>query len=278
MKKPEVSIVLTTYDKLRYLEDAILSVHYQTYKGIELFLVDDGSPNWKEIKDEVIRIISGLPPMSAILSCKLLLMEQQCGVPTARNLAIDVSSGPCISYLDGDDLYDPQFVEVLKKALDDDPEAGLSYARVKSVRGRGRIIERVLDRSIEGKLWNGNHGYWGVWLFRREIYDAIGGFHEWLTPWEDAEFIDSVMVHGYRTIECDHLYVYRREKGDTKERISICKLTPKEILWARRALCNPASIAGNKVKDPRKILGLDKDASIPPRRYHHPDFRIIDLI
>ena len=103
-----VSIIVPIYKVEPYLEACIASIVNQTYRNLEIILVDDGSPDkcpeicdvWAQ-KDSRIRVIH----------------KENGGLSDARNAGFEVSSGAYISYVDSDDILAPEYVEFLYEAI-----------------------------------------------------------------------------------------------------------------------------------------------------------------
>src|SRR5690554_2682260 len=102
----KVSIIIPVYNKAPYLDSCISSVINQTYKNLEIIIIDDGSTdNSLEIcenyrkKDERIQLIS----------------QENQGVSVARNKGIQKASGEWIYFLDADDYLELDAFEILVK-------------------------------------------------------------------------------------------------------------------------------------------------------------------
>lgn len=100
--KPKVSIIIPVYNVRGYLEDALLSVIQQTYKNLEIIIIDDGSNDGSEIicdnyakKDDRIKVIH----------------QKNGGLSTARNTGLDNASGEYIAFLDSDDIFHPEAIQ-----------------------------------------------------------------------------------------------------------------------------------------------------------------------
>ena len=101
---PLISVIVPIYNVEKYLDKCIESIVNQTYKNLEIILVDDGSPDncpamcdaWAE-KDSRIKVVH----------------KENGGAGSARNAGLDVSSGEYIGFVDGDDYIDSDFYETL---------------------------------------------------------------------------------------------------------------------------------------------------------------------
>mgnify|MGYP003369743700 CR=1 FL=1 len=107
------SIVVPLYNKEKYIDKTIQSVLQQTEQDFELIVVDDGSTDnsasvVKKIQNPKIRLIR----------------KENGGVSSARNLGIRQSSGDNICFLDGDDTWEPFFLETISMLIEKFPKAG----------------------------------------------------------------------------------------------------------------------------------------------------------
>lgn len=96
-----VSVVVPVYNVENYIEKCVSSLINQTYKNIEIILVDDGSP------DGSYTIIDGLAKMDQRI---YVIHQKNKGVSAARNAGLERSAGDYIMFVDGDDWVDPDYV------------------------------------------------------------------------------------------------------------------------------------------------------------------------
>lgn len=99
-----VSVIMPVYNSQQYLHDAINSVLAQTYKNLELILVDDGS------KDESSKMCDDFAKLDARVRA---FHKKNGGVCSARNLGLQEAKGEYVTFIDNDDLYDKRLLEVL---------------------------------------------------------------------------------------------------------------------------------------------------------------------
>lgn len=113
----KISVIVPVYKSEKYIERCIDSILNQTYKNIELILVDDGSPdNSSEICDRYAEIDSRV----------LVIHKENGGVSTARNAGLDAATGDYITFVDSDDYIEPVMYEnMLAKALEHDSDVVL---------------------------------------------------------------------------------------------------------------------------------------------------------
>lgn len=119
---PGVSVVVPFYNRSSFLQPVVKTLERQTFKDIELIVVDDGS------EDE---LASGLQSIQTPLRIRLVRLDRNVGAASARNAGIEEASGRYIAFLDSDDCWEPeklyrQFMQ-LEKATD--PHSLVSLTR-----------------------------------------------------------------------------------------------------------------------------------------------------
>ncbi len=107
-KGPLISVIVPIYNVEKYVCQCIDSIIAQTYKDIEIILVDDGSPdNCGAICDEYASKDNRIK----------VIHKENGGLSSARNAGIDICSGEYISFIDSDDFVSPYFIEILYKGI-----------------------------------------------------------------------------------------------------------------------------------------------------------------
>lgn len=105
MKKEKlISIIIPVYKVEQYLNECIESVLNQSYKNLEIILIDDGSPdNCGKICDEYAKIDKRIK----------VVHKENGGLSSARNTGLDIANGEYISFIDSDDYVSKKFIKVL---------------------------------------------------------------------------------------------------------------------------------------------------------------------
>lgn len=103
-----ISIVIPIYKVEKYLHKCIESIIAQTYKNIEIILVDDGSP------DNCGKICDDYAARDARIR---VIHKENGGLSSARNAGLDICRGGYISFIDSDDFVSPYFIEILYKGI-----------------------------------------------------------------------------------------------------------------------------------------------------------------
>jgi glycosyltransferase involved in cell wall biosynthesis len=145
-----VSVVIPNYNNGQYLAEAISSVMSQTYKNIEIIVIDDGST---DDSNEILESFGS----------KILLIKQKNqGAASARNQGIRSAKGDYIAFLDSDDIWKPNKVELQVSKIQSS-EHGFVYCSLQEFFSDGSL-GRVHLAKFEGYCYS---------LFKRYPHSAI---------------------------------------------------------------------------------------------------------
>jgi glycosyltransferase involved in cell wall biosynthesis len=179
---PKVSVIIPTYNCAHYLEQAIESAMNQTYRDLEIIVLDDGST---DNTSEVVRKYG---------TDIRYIRQANAGLPAARNRAIESSSGEFLAFLDSDDWWEPSKLAEQVPILEGDPELGLIYTDLRVVHDDGEIIpsflaSRPLATSgyVFDRLLQSGFILPSTVLMRRTCLDQVGMFDESMRSHEDIE-------------------------------------------------------------------------------------------
>lgn len=198
MKNARVSIVITTYNRPRFLKRAILSALDQNYGNFDLHIVDDASCD--ETRQVVESVLAGHD------NVHYWRHEERKGLSAARNTGIVRSSGDYIAFLDDDDEWKPECIEKRVDLLmnlnpGDRKKLGVVYCGCEiHIVSESRITYNMpkIEGNIKEQICTGD--LWTIpssCLFPRTVLEAIGGYDETLFSSVDHDIWMNLAAHGY---------------------------------------------------------------------------------
>jgi glycosyltransferase involved in cell wall biosynthesis len=173
VNSPLVSVIIPVYNGERYLAEAIGSVLAQTYRPVEIIVVDDGSTDGSA--DVAKRFDSPVR----------YDFQPNSGAGAARNRGVGLAQGSFLAFLDADDLWAEGKLARQIAAFDDDPELAMVFGHVK------QFYSPELDEHVKKRIGllvetiPGHHV--GAMLIKRGAFLRVGMFE---TGWQIGEFID----------------------------------------------------------------------------------------
>lgn len=209
-----ISIIVPVYNVEKYIESCIETLLYQTYKDLEIILVDDGST------DESGKICDRYAKQDDRI---LVIHKKNGGLSDARNRGLDIAKGEFIGFVDGDDQVHPQMFEILLyNSLNYD--ADISACVMKKVSGifgkKVGIDINISEQKIrllkrEDALKNIDIISVCAFnkLYKREIFNKIrypiGKFHE------DEFVIHELCYHSKKIVLTDQILYYYIQRNDS---------------------------------------------------------------
>lgn len=169
MAKPSISIIVPTYNRAEFIVEAVESVFAQTVTDWELIIVDDGST------DNTVEL---LEPFLADQRVTYQKQENQ-GQAVARQQALKIATGDYIAFLDSDNRWLPQRLELGLTALSNHSNAAVSYGDIITIDDNGIETSRHNMRRYSGaiapQLLRDNFVSMNTSLVRKSAIDKIGG-------------------------------------------------------------------------------------------------------
>ena len=131
-----VSVIVTAYNVERYIDECMESIVNQSYKNLEIIIVDDGSPDsvpekcdmWKE-KDERIKVIH----------------KSNGGVSSAKNAGLSIATGELVGFVDGDDCIAFNYYETLVNVLENS-KSDIVRMGMERIDEKGKCINRIIPK------------------------------------------------------------------------------------------------------------------------------------
>lgn len=223
----QISVIVPIYNVEKYLRGSLSSLAAQTYKDLEVILIDDGSTDGSA---EICREFAAKYPHFRYFR------QENAGVSAARNAGIERASGDYLAFFDSDDYADADMYELLARMID---ETGADIAACHFVSERdGKAVSSV-EESAEVKVFSPREEYeellficekyCGVemWdkLFRCELFEDVR-FPEGIAIGEDAVCFFDLLLRADKFAYCrlcKYHYVLRSD--------SACKESFRPSYW-----------------------------------------------
>lgn len=217
MANPLVSVIITTYNRETYLTEAIASVVGQTYSNLEILVIDDGSTaNYAEAI------------CAEFKNCRYLCKENG-GLSSARNYGIAHAKGDFVAFLDDDDTWRKDKLEVQLKAFELNPQASLVHSAAAVMNAEGLLSGEVIGASAAKAHKRSGYVFWnalGVWvaksptpLIKKETLKAPILFDTNIKVGEDIDFYQRYF-YKYKVYYINEPLANYREY-DSSQRLSL---------------------------------------------------------
>lgn len=217
-----ISVIIPAYNCESTIEKTIMSVINQTFSNFEVIVVNDGSlDNTLEI---IEKIAENIPTIK-------FFSKENGGVSSARNLGISHSSGKYISFLDADDYFENNFLEVMHKKIYS-TKSDVVCCGYYNLTNKGKFKQKSFFTEkdiLKNYLIGNNKFHTSTWLIRKEL--LINNnilFNETYSWGEDVEFFCKVLNNSSKTsIVKDYLTVYKND--EINDRLSSFKLNKMDL-------------------------------------------------
>ncbi len=239
-----VSVIIPTYNRSQLLAEAIESVWNQTYRPIEILVIDDGST------DGTRELVSGWCTRCASADGFTVrgFHQGNCGAPVARNLGLIESRGEFIQFLDSDDLLSPKKIEIQVRALSSQERPSLAYGSWRKFSSQGRqyllfpqgYVFSGPDYLNEWLPMRGQPVHCFLWC--RDVCVQQGPWIEDLASDQDVEYLLRALISHVPLVHCSDSWSYWRvylervpsissnnSERSINARIRVCRLLEQEL-------------------------------------------------
>lgn len=215
MSAPLVSIIIPCYNSEKYISETLSCILSQTYKKIEVIIIDDGSTD--NSVEQITNYISTLSNFK-------LITQNNFGVSAARKNAIKYAIGKYIVCLDSDDLIAENYIEKCVNFLEENRDFSIVYSKA-------RFFDKVNKSwelpKFDLKSFLMENCIFVTAMFRKEDYLKVDGFDPNLKMLEDWDMFISIIKNGGKVYRIDEeLFFYRQRKNSS----SIMNNSTEELL------------------------------------------------
>ena len=192
--QPLVTAFMPVHNAEAFLVPALESVLAQDYEPYEIVVCDDGST------DSTPEILASYPSIRTI-------RQEHLGRAAACNTAIEASGGDLLTSFDGDDLWPSSRLTLQAGHLLENPELGCVLGRQEWMNPPPWLGRDPVFGDLDGVPI-------GSAMFRREVFEAIGGFDESFAHSEDMDLLVRMREHGIGVAILPEVVLYRRFHSD----------------------------------------------------------------
>jgi glycosyltransferase involved in cell wall biosynthesis len=171
-----VSVIIPVFNGAPFLARAVESIRRQRYAPLEIVVVDDGST------DDTAGVVARLAPDARFAR------QINAGPAAARNHGLRIATGDVIAFLDVDDAWPDATLASQTAVLAERPSVAIVQGTIREERADGSVLEPYFNVNL------------GSFVFRRSVFDAIGGFDETLRTGEDVDLVIRAWEHGLSKI------------------------------------------------------------------------------
>ena len=213
---PTISVIIPAYNAERTIIKTVQSVLQQTFSDLEIIAIDDGCTDrtlelLQNVEDNRLKIFS----------------YENGGLPVARNRGIARAEGEFISFIDADDMWTPDKLELQLAALQQNSMAGVAYSWTacfidgqeesifpyEPVFFEGNVYDKLLVNNI---VSNGSNI-----LVRKQAIESVGQFETTLKSCEDWDFYIRLAAQWHFVLVPKHQILYRQSSNAMTSKVEV---------------------------------------------------------
>ena len=204
-----LSVVMPVHNAMPHVDDAVRSILEQTHGDFEFVIFDDGSTDGST---ECLRAWAEREPRIKLTESKTNL-----GPVGSSKAVVELSSGELIARMDADDVSHPRRFERQLQVLRDRPEVGLVACVCDVIGVDGEVVRGADVWRLARRSWFAPFAH-GSAMFRRRVFDSVGGYREACAFWEDQDlFVRMLAFSGSKIVTLpETLYRVRYSRVSTR--------------------------------------------------------------
>ena len=213
--KNRFSIVIPVFNKEKYIKETILSVLNQTYDNYEIIIINDAST------DNSLKIIEEVISDNAVI----INNKNNLGLSASRNIGFEASSDKYIAFLDGDDVWDKNFLKEINELIINFPKESvfgtyykenyngkILYPKInikEKLLGTKFVIKNFFEANLRRLIITQS-----CLVFKKNIFDTVGLYNPEITFAEDIDFYircfqNFNLAYSYQTYHTQRKMVHK---------------------------------------------------------------------
>ena len=213
--KNRFSVVIPVFNKEKYIKETILSVLNQTYDNYEIIIINDAST------DKSLKIIE------EVISDKAVIINNKnnLGLSASRNIGFEASSDKYVAFLDGDDVWDKNFLKEINELIINFPKESIFgtyykenyngkilYPKIninKKLLGTKFVVKNFFEANLRRLIITQS-----CLVFKKNIFDTVGLYNPKITFAEDIDFYircfqNFNLAYSYQTYHTQRKMVHK---------------------------------------------------------------------
>ena len=200
-----VSVIIPSYNAAKYLPEALESILNQTRKADEIILIDDGST------DNTEQLISSYPEV-------IYFKQENSGTAAALNEGIKKSSGDILAFLDADDIWMPDKINLQLNALQQNPAIDMIFGWIEQFISPELAEQEKSKIEFQQGAMIGRHK--STWLIKREAFYKVGFFKGSFALEEFLDWYMKAKENGLTEIIIEQTLARRRIHDSNASRLN----------------------------------------------------------
>lgn len=255
--RPEVTVYITNYNYSDYLSKAIDSCLNQTFKNLEILVIDDGSTDHsKEIINSYARKNKNIIP----------IFKKNQGLIKACNTALSSAKGKFIIRLDADDWFDKNAIKLMVYELNTDKKLEIIFPDYYEVDKSNNILRSIRRHNFEKVRLLDQPAHGACTMFRTKTLISSGGYDEFFNCQDGLDIWHRfIKKHKIRNLNIPLFYYRKHELSITQNKKNILlnknRILKKNISFKNRKTVAILPIRGpkfDKFSDVFRVLGKKK--------------------
>jgi glycosyltransferase involved in cell wall biosynthesis len=267
--QPTVTIITPAYNVARFLSQTIESALAQTFGDFELLISDDGST------DETLEVALGWERVDPRIR---VIVAPNGGSATARNRAMKEARGSYFALLDSDDLWQPGFLAAQLAIFHQNPDADVVTANAYNMGGSsdGRPLKPVgvpCRKLTLLEIVENEDAICIMSVFRRAVFDRIGGFDTELRYCEDYAYWVRAAHAGFVFFVNPEPLAYYRRRSDSKSASEVAHLNGVVLVYRHVGIvCQDRPVERAAIA--RQLARFEREYVFITAKFHllHGDF------
>lgn len=254
---PLVSVVITAYNSEEYIEKCVFSVVEQTYKNLEILIIDDCST------DNTYEKLKNIEKLEKRI--KLYKNENNKGYLKTFNKSLKLTRGDFVTFVDSDDFIDTKKIELQVEFFLQNPGAGFVGTSFKRINDQDKVVFTEILPIERNEIKNALKDQKKMpicgssIMLKKEVIDEFGGYNDYFDgcSGEDLDWISRIIERYDGNNLKDPLYYYRFKKNSLTRKI-FTTVKEREIRKIITFLINQREKNSGKDSLNYKIEGLDE--------------------